>query len=109
GRACAPRLALRPCAARGDPLLRLGRVPVHAVRLELEHERRDPGGVPRLRALARHVALGAGSLFGPVRLDEVRVADRGPALARLPAVARTVAREAHVPPGVRAHYDRLVL
>ena len=40
-------------AAGGDARVRVGGLPVHAVRLELEHERRDPAGVPDPRALAR--------------------------------------------------------
>ena len=36
-----PRLPLRRGAARGDPGVRVGGLPVHAVRLELELERRD--------------------------------------------------------------------
>ncbi len=41
-RARARRLALRRAVARGRARVRLGGVPVHAVRVELEHERRDP-------------------------------------------------------------------
>ena len=41
-------------AAGGDARLRLGRLPVHAVRLELEHERRAAAAVPDLGLLARH-------------------------------------------------------
>ena len=51
-RARARRAALRRQPARGDARVRLGRVPVHAVRLELEHERRDPARVADLGLLA---------------------------------------------------------
>ena len=46
-------LALRRQPAGGDARVRLGRLPVHAVRLELEHERRDHARVPDLGLLAR--------------------------------------------------------
>ena len=57
-RARARRAAVRRQPARRDARVRVGRVPVHAVRLELEHERRDPAGVPDLGLLARDVAAG---------------------------------------------------
>ena len=56
----ARRAALRRQPPRRDARLRVGRVPVHALRLELEHERRDHARVPDLRLLARLVRLGAG-------------------------------------------------
>ena len=43
-------------AARGDARVRLGRLPVHAVRLELEHERRAAAALPDLGLLARQLA-----------------------------------------------------
>ncbi len=49
--------ALRRRPAGGDTRLRLGCLPVHPVRVELEHERRDHAGVPDLRLLARDVAV----------------------------------------------------
>ena len=55
----ARRASLRRQPPRRDARLRLGRVSVHALRLELEHERRDHAGVPDLRLLARLVRLGA--------------------------------------------------
>ena len=45
--------------ARRDPRLRLGCVPVHAVRLDVEHERRDHARLPDLGILALYLALGA--------------------------------------------------
>ena len=52
-RPLARRPALRRAAARRRARVRLGGVPVHAVRLELEHERRDHAVLPRLGLLAR--------------------------------------------------------
>ena len=46
-------------APRGDARLRVGRLPLHAVRLELELERRDHAGVPDLGARLRHLGAGA--------------------------------------------------
>ena len=64
-RAARPR-ARRAAASAGTRLavtlaVRLGRVPVHAVRVELEHERRDHARVPDLRLLARDVVVCARS------------------------------------------------
>ena len=53
------RPPLRRDAARGDARVRLGRLSVHAVHVELEHERRDPARVPDLGLLARDLAVGA--------------------------------------------------
>ena len=49
-------------ATGGHARVRLGGLPVHAVRLELEHERRDHAGVPDLGLLALDLALGARAL-----------------------------------------------
>jgi hypothetical protein len=56
-----PRAARTPLRRGGsrDAPVRVGRVPVHAVRVELEHERRDHARVPDLRLLARHVRVRA--------------------------------------------------
>src|SRR5262249_51309555 len=67
---------------------RVGGVAVHAVRLELEHERLDPAGAARLGLLLRDVAGRARHLRRPLVVDEVRVADRATALVRLPRRAR---------------------
>ena len=55
-RARARRLALRRAAARGDARVRLGGLAVLAVRVELEHERRDPAGAAHLGLLLRDLA-----------------------------------------------------
>ena len=62
-RARARRLALRAGSARGDAAVCLGRVPVHAVRVELERERRPPAVPARLRLLARRRRAPARGLF----------------------------------------------
>ena len=68
----------------GDARVRLGRVPVHAVRLELEHERRDHARVPDLGLLARAARRSARGAFAALAgLDEVRGAARRAALADL--------------------------
>ena len=58
-RARARRPSVRRQPAGRDARVRLGRVPVHALRLELEHERRDHARVPDLRLLARVLPVGA--------------------------------------------------
>ena len=66
-RPLARRAALRRPAAGRRARVRLGGVSVHAVRLELEHERRDHAVLPRLGLLARLVTGGArrlGALSG---------------------------------------------
>ena len=55
----AGRPAVRRGAARCHAPVLLGRVSVHAVRVELEHERRDHAGAAHLRLLARDVCLRA--------------------------------------------------
>ena len=75
-RALARRAALRRAAARRRARVRVGGVPVHAVRLELEHERRAHAVPPRLGLLARLATGRARRLRGALRLDEVRVAHR---------------------------------
>ena len=80
-RARARRAALRRPAPRGDARVRLGGVPVHALRVELEHERRDHARLPDLGLLARLLGLGARSRGRARGLDEVRRAPAGAALA----------------------------
>ena len=71
----ARRLPLRRATARGDARVRVGGLPVHAVRLELELERRDHARAPDLGARLRHRRRPRAALFvGPRRLDEVRLA-----------------------------------
>ena len=74
----AARTPLRRGAPRRHAPVRVGRVPVHAVRVELEHERRDHARVPDLRLLARHVRVRARRVPRPGGVDEVR---RAPARA----------------------------
>ncbi len=76
-RARARRVALRPGASGGDAFLCLGRVPVHAVRVELERERRPPAVPARLRLLARDVGARARSVRRPGLLGQVRLAAAG--------------------------------
>ena len=71
-RARAGRPALRRHAAGGDARLRLGRVSVHAVRLELEHERRAAAAVSDLGLLARQLARRPRRVHRALGLDEVR-------------------------------------
>ena len=54
----ARRPALRRHPAGRDARLRLGRLPVHAVRLELEHERRPAAALPDLGLLAGDLSVG---------------------------------------------------
>ena len=61
-----------------------GRLSVHRLRDELEHERCDHAGAPGLGLSLRSVALRARRSCGVVRLDEVRGARRRAALAHLP-------------------------
>ena len=66
-------LALRRATARRDARVRLGGVSVHAVRVELEHERRDPARVPRAGASGSRRRRGRAAAFARARgLDEVR-------------------------------------
>ena len=74
-RARARRAALRRQPAGGDARVRVGGLPVHAVRLELEHERRDHARVPDLGLLAR-----APSAWAPGRVR--RRSRRGRSSAR---------------------------
>ena len=53
-RARARRPSVRRASTRGGARVRLGRVAVHAVRVELEHQRRDRAGVPDLGVRRRH-------------------------------------------------------
>ena len=74
--------------ARRDPCVRLDRVSVHAVRVELEHERRAAAGVSHLGLLAAHVPVGARRLRGARGLDEVRGVHRRTDVGDVPAHAR---------------------
>ena len=79
----ARRLTLRRSLARCSARVRVGSVPVHPVRLHVEHERRDRAGLSHLRLLAGHLAVGARDLGRALRLDEVRDPHRRAALADL--------------------------
>ena len=70
-------------AARRAARVRVGRLPVHGVHAEREHERRDHARVPRPRLLARHLALGARRSGRARRLGEVRRAARSRRSGRL--------------------------
>ena len=72
--------------ARGDARLRLGCVPVHAVRLDVEHERRDHARLPDLGLLVVHLRLGAGGVRRAGVVDEVRSAAGRAAVGDLPGV-----------------------
>ena len=54
----ARRLTLRRPLARCSARVRVGSVPVHPVRLDVEHERRDRAGLSHLRLLARRPRRG---------------------------------------------------
>ena len=86
-------------ASRRRRCVRLGGVAVHAVRVELEHERLDRAGAPRLGLPALDEPDRARRGGRRLRLDEVRVAARAAALDRL-------SRSAPPAPG-RAHAARL--
>ena len=77
------RAPIRRHAACCSARLRLGRVPLHRVRGELEHERRDHARDPRLGLLARDVACRPGNCRGARRLDEVCGPPARTALAHL--------------------------
>ena len=66
------RAALRREAPRRDARLRLGRLPVHPVRLELELERRDHARAAHLGARARDLGAGQRSVRRARGMDEVR-------------------------------------
>ena len=55
----ARRAALRRLPARRDARVRLGRLSVHAVRAQLEHQRRDPAGAAPARLPAARLGVGA--------------------------------------------------
>src|SRR5581483_3942013 len=78
------REAARRGAPRSGARVRLGRVAVLAVRLELEHERRDPAGAPRVGLLLRHLRRGARRVRRARLLGEVRAAPARPPLVGLP-------------------------
>ena len=69
---------------RGDALLRLGGVSLHDLRADVQHQRRDRAGHPRLGLLARVVAGRTGHRDRARVVDEVRGADRRAALAHVP-------------------------
>ena len=76
-RARARRPALRGTDARRDARLRLGGLPVHAVRRELQLERCNSARAADLRLLAGLIALGPREPRRTRVLDEVRAARRG--------------------------------
>ena len=67
--------------------VRVGGVSVHPVRVELEHERRAHAGFPHLGLLARLVSGRPRCAVRALGIDQVRVADRGAALAHVPRPA----------------------
>ena len=75
------RSPLRRHAARNGARLRLGRVPLHRLRDELQLERHDHARDPRLGVLALDLRRHPGWDDGARRLDEVRLAAAGAALA----------------------------
>ena len=95
GRAGAARAAARRAegraATRGDARVRVGGVAVHAVRVELEHERPDPAGAADLGLLLREHARPARRLPRVRLVGEVRAAAARPALERLPRHAAPAA------------------
>ena len=116
-RALPRRSPLRRHAARDGARLRLGRVPLHRLRDELQLERHDHARDPRLGVLALDLRRRPGWDDGARRLDEVRIAAAGAALAdvseRAPPPQRCEVR-ARVPrrddgrlldPAVRAEPD----
>ena len=82
-RAVPRRAPLRRRTARRAAPVRLGRLPVHAVRVELEHERRDHARAARLRLLVPDDAVRARRVPRARRVDEVRGARRRAALGRV--------------------------
>ena len=87
-----PARAARPRRRRAPPRratsrrgrrVRLGRVAVHAVRVELEHERLDRPGSARVGLLCLDEPHGPRRGRRTLRLDEVRVAARAAALDRV--------------------------
>src|SRR5204863_1937964 len=80
---------------------RLGGLPLHAVRLELEHKRRAAAAVPDLGLLARQLAGCARGGYRALGLDQVRAAATCAALGVLPrtALALDARLRRRVPPG----------
>ena len=83
-RARARRAAVRGPAPGSDPRVRLGGLPLHPVRRELELERRHPARAARVRLLARGVALGPRQPRRSCLVDEVRGARRRAAVGDVP-------------------------
>ena len=77
----------------GDPRVRVGRVPVHPVRLEHQRQRHARAGLPDPRLLGRHVGSRAWSFPWARVVDEVCAPAPGATLARLPARAVSDATE----------------
>ena len=85
GRPRARRAAVRRERARGGARVRLGHVAVHAVRLELEHERRDPAGAARSGAsTSRRRQFARGAFVALSVVGQVRAAAAAAALDRVP-------------------------
>src|SRR5919204_631782 len=84
-RACRP--PFRRYTARCDAGVRVGGLAVHAVRVELEHERRDHARAADLGLLARQLTRGARRLRRARRLDEVRGSAARAALGLVSGVA----------------------
>ena len=97
----AGRAAPRRVAARRHARVRLGGVSLHRLRADVEHERLDHAGDPRVGLLARLVARRPGRRLRARGVDEVRRADRRTALAHLPLAPASVAA-----PGLRGGVRR---
>ena len=83
-RAVVRRGAVRRPATRRRVLVRVGGMAVHAVLVELQHERPDRTGPTHLGLLLPHLAGQTRAVHGVLGVDEVRFARRGSALVRLP-------------------------
>ena len=80
----ARRAAVRRERARRGARVRLGHLSLHAVRRELEHERRDGAGAAPVRLLLRDDAVRARRLRGARVVGQVRAAAAAAAVDRLP-------------------------
>ena len=98
----ARRAPLRWGEARRAASFRLGRLSVHAVRLELEHERRDHARPAHLRVLARGVAVRAWRVPRAGRVDEVRGPGSRSAVGRLSRSAAAASERAYLQEALRS-------